>query len=191
MGVNLCRNDPKRFVYWVKQVYKEHVLLRGGLGKKMNELVAKLNSMEQLRPVKIDVTCNDACRQNNATVVEKGEVAPTKGGNIAKYSELSGGDKAPFAFEFTFAQFEGTRGEEFVALQMALDFEGMNESTANQSDVIKTGGEKATEPKPAAPADPKPAEAAADAEAKPADGAEAKPEAAAAAEAPKTDKKAD
>ena len=56
-------------------------------------------------------------------MVEKAEAKPTKGGNIAKYSELTGSDKTSSCCEFTMPQFEGTTGFEFVALQLALDFE--------------------------------------------------------------------
>ena len=127
MAINLCRHDPKRFAFQVKKLYKEHVLLRGGLGKKMPELLARLQSQEQLRPVRFDAQANDAAQQNNAAVIEKNEDKPTKGGNIAKYTEISGGDKTSTCKEFTMVQFEGSTGEEFVALQLALDFEGMNE----------------------------------------------------------------
>ena len=62
MAINICRHDPKKFSYWVKMAYKDHVLLKGGLGKKQNELVAKLNSMEPLRAVKIDSSATEAVR---------------------------------------------------------------------------------------------------------------------------------
>ena len=39
MAVNLCRHDPKRFVPHVRQVYKTHVLLAGGIGKRQAELI--------------------------------------------------------------------------------------------------------------------------------------------------------
>ena len=54
MGINLCRHNPKRFVPYVRKVYKEHVLLAGGLGKKQTELIAKLNSQDGLNSVKFD-----------------------------------------------------------------------------------------------------------------------------------------
>jgi len=135
MAINICRHDPKKFSYWVKMAYKDHVLLKGGLGKKQNELVAKLTSMEPLRAVKIDANATEAVRQNNTAAVEKEEAAPTKGGNIAKFSELSGGDKADSCYEFTMPGFEGQRGEEFVALQLALDFEGLNECTKKAAEL--------------------------------------------------------
>lgn len=165
----MCRHDPKRFQYWVKQVYKEHVLLRGGLGKREKELLAKLNTQEQLRAVKIDSQASEACRQNNQAVVDKEEAAPTKGGNIAKFTELSGGDKAASCYEFTMAQFEGSRGEEFIALQLALDFEGLNESTKKAAEALAAAKKEsepaaaAAEKKPEAPIEPEAAPNAMDA----------------------------
>ena len=65
MAINLCRHDPKVFVPQVKKLYKEHELLRGGLGKNMNELVQRLTSQETLRPLKFDAQCNEAVRAVN------------------------------------------------------------------------------------------------------------------------------
>ncbi len=76
-----------------------------------------------MSPVKFDGQANDAVRQNNVAVIDKNEDKPTQGGNIAKYSELSGDDKSASCFEFTMPKFQGTTGEQFVALQLALDFE--------------------------------------------------------------------
>ena len=127
MGINLCRHNPKRFVPYVRNVYKNHVLLAGGLGKKQTELIARLNSQDGLNSVKFDAQANEACHANNQAVIDKEEETPTKGGNIAKYSELSGGDKSSSCHEFTMVKYTGSTGEDFVALQLAVDFEGMNE----------------------------------------------------------------
>ena len=54
MGINLCRHDPKRFVPHIRQVYKDNVLLRAGLGKKQNELIAKLQAQPALNAVIFD-----------------------------------------------------------------------------------------------------------------------------------------
>ena len=55
---------------------------------------------------------------------------PTTGGNIAKYNSFAGiasGDvKSEFQSEYTFCKFEGTSGEEFVALELLMDWEGLN-----------------------------------------------------------------
>ena len=126
MAINLCRHDPKRFVPHVRKVYKDHPLLAGGVGKKMTELVSKLNTAEPLPLVKFDGQANEACLANNTFVINKDEVTPTKGGNIAKLSELSGSDKSDSCVEFTMPKFEGTTGEEFVALQLALNFEDLD-----------------------------------------------------------------
>ena len=123
MAINLCRHDPKRFVPLVRKVYRDNVLLAAGKGKRMNDLIAKLQAQAQLPQVKFDETANQAVRQNNAAVIERNEDAPTKGGNIAKYTELSGSDKTGSCSEFTMIKYQGTTGDDFVALQLALDFE--------------------------------------------------------------------
>ena len=82
--------------------------------------------------VKFDAQCNEACRNNNAAVIEKNEDQPTLGGNVAKYTELSGQDKSAGCSEFTMVKFTGTTGEQFIALQLALDFEGMNEGSKDK-----------------------------------------------------------
>ncbi len=60
----------------------------------MDTLVAKLKSLKkkQLPQLKFSEMANQAVKENNAVVVSKGEEEPTKGGNIAKYSELAGAD---------------------------------------------------------------------------------------------------
>lgn len=122
MAINLCRHDPKRFVPHVRAVYKDHVLLKG-VGTKMNDLIAKLQATAPLTVVRFDGQANEAARQNNTEIVDKNEDVPTKGGNIAKLTALSGEDKTGSCFEFTMPKFEGSTGIEFVALQLALDFE--------------------------------------------------------------------
>ena len=62
MVINLCRHDPKRFVPHVRAAYKEHELLKSGVGKKMNDLIAKLQAQAPLSPVKFDGQANDAVR---------------------------------------------------------------------------------------------------------------------------------
>lgn len=123
MAINLCRHDAKRFVPHVRKVYKEHVLLRAGAGKRMNDLIAKLQAAPSMSPCRFEPQANEACKQNNADIIAKDEAAPALGGNIAKFTELSGSDKTGSCHEYTMVKFEGTTGEEFIALQMALDFE--------------------------------------------------------------------
>lgn len=67
-------------------------------------------------------------------MIEKNEDVPTQGGNIAKFSEISGGDKSTTCHEFTMTKFTGTTGEEFIALQLALDFEDFNGKNADNPD---------------------------------------------------------
>ena len=92
MAINLFRHEPKRFIPMVKKVYKEHILLKGS--KTCPELVQKLQSLETLTQVRFDGSANDACRQNNADIVEKNEAVPAKGGNIEKYRTITGEEKA-------------------------------------------------------------------------------------------------
>lgn len=73
--------------------------------------------------VSFDDEANQAVRQNNTAVIEMNEDKPTQGGNITKYSEIKGNDSASVCSEFTMPQFDGSTGTEFVALQLALDFE--------------------------------------------------------------------
>lgn len=54
MAINLVRFDPKRFVPHVRKVYRDHILLSAGKGKKMTELIAKLQAQTQLNQVKFD-----------------------------------------------------------------------------------------------------------------------------------------
>ena len=49
-----------------------------------------------------------------------------QGGNISKLSEIIGNDKSKDCYEYSAMGFTGESGEEFVALQLALDFEGFN-----------------------------------------------------------------
>ena len=44
--------------------------------------------------IRFDGSANDACRQNNADIIEKNEAVPAKGGNIEKYRSITGEEKA-------------------------------------------------------------------------------------------------
>ena len=136
MGINMCRHDPKRFVPHVRKVYRDNILLSAGKGKKMTELIAKLQAQAQLTQVRFEGQANDACRQNNADVIAKDEEAPTLGGNIAKYTEITGSDKTSSCAEYTMVKFTGTTGEEFVALQLALDFEDFKGTNAANPEAV-------------------------------------------------------
>ena len=43
--------------------------------------------------VRFDAQRNDACKQNNDAIVEKNEDVPAKGGNIEKYTSITGEEK--------------------------------------------------------------------------------------------------
>ena len=82
-------------------------------------------------------------------MVAKNEAVPARGGNIAKYSEITGDDKTSSCKEYTMVKFEGTTGEEFVALQLALDFEDFGAAKAKTDDKAAVSKESAaTEKKP-------------------------------------------
>ena len=121
MAINLFRHDPKHFVTIVKKVYKTHPLLKGS--KSMEELVKKLQTAEPMTQVRFDGQANEACRQNNAEIVEKNEAVPTKGGNIEKYKTITGEEKASECFEYTMCKYEGSCAEEFIALELVLDWD--------------------------------------------------------------------
>mmetsp|Transcript_22389 Transcript_22389/g.27539 ORF Transcript_22389/g.27539 Transcript_22389/m.27539 type:complete len:234 (-) Transcript_22389:99-800(-) len=155
MAINLCRFDPKSFVPYVRQAYKDHVLLKAGSGKKMNDLIAKLQATPSLKQVTFDEQASEAVRENNKAVIAKAEAKPTKGGNIAKYNEIKGGDNTSSCAEFTFPQFEGTTGQQFIALQLALDFEdfeGAEKDAAAKPAALDATAELADAPIPAQPA---------------------------------------
>jgi len=42
---------------------------------------------------------------NNAEIIEKDEEVPTLGGNIAKFSEISGSDKSGSCSEYTMVKY--------------------------------------------------------------------------------------
>ena len=123
MAINLCRFDPKRFVPLIRQVYKEHPELAKGKGKDMAGLSQALSTTTDLGQVVFDAQANEAARQNNAEQVAKAEAEPTKGGNVAKLTELSGEEKSEKADEFTMVKFEAADPMIFVATQLALDWE--------------------------------------------------------------------
>ena len=49
-----------------------------------------------------------------------------QGGNISKLSEITGNDMSKGCYEYTAFGYTGNTREDFVALQLALDFEGFN-----------------------------------------------------------------
>ena len=135
MAINLCRHDPKRFIPFVRQQYKTHPLLAGGIGKRQNDLIKALTAQAQegsLAAIKFDATCTQACRDNNKVATEANSETPALGGNAAKYGEILGEDKTAACSEFTMVKFQGSTGDQFVALQLALDFEGLNEGTKDK-----------------------------------------------------------
>ena len=75
-----------------------------------------------MNQVRFDSQANEACRLNNEAIIEKNEAVPPPGGNIEKYRTVTGEDKAGACFEYTMVKYEGHLAEEFIALELALDW---------------------------------------------------------------------
>ena len=65
-------------------------------------------------------------RANNNALIKSGAKISTlvKGGNVEAYSKATGMDQTSFCAEFTMCKWEGTAGEDFIALQLILDWAG-------------------------------------------------------------------
>ena len=93
--------------------------------------------------VRFDDQANEAVRKSNAAIIEKNEDVPTKGGNIDSYNTVVGSDKSTFCEEYTMCQFEGSSAQEFIALQLILDWnregEAGKKSPVLNKDTTKVG----------------------------------------------------
>ena len=79
-----------------------------------------------MNSIELDGEASKACMWNNFEQVSKNKDEPDKLGNIKKYAELTG-KQVNYCDESTTINFQGgDDAEYFVALQMALDYEGMN-----------------------------------------------------------------
>ena len=85
-------------------------------------MIKYLQTCERLTQVRFDDQANEAVRKNNAAIIEKNEDVPTKGGNIEAYNTIVGSDKTATCEEYTMCQFEGSTAQEFIALQLILDW---------------------------------------------------------------------
>ena len=112
-AINLCRFEPKRFIYHVKDVAKNHELAKN---KDTKDLIKVLQQNERLNQVKFDEQANEAVRKNNAAIIAKNEAIPTKGGNIDAYNTVVGSEKTSLCEEYTMCQFEGSSAQDFIAL---------------------------------------------------------------------------
>ena len=139
-AINLCRYDPKRFVVPVKEVAASHTLAKG---KDTKDLILFLQKCERLTQVRFDDQANAAARKNNVTIIEKNEDVPTQGGNIEVYNSIVGSDKSTVCEEYTMCQFEGQSAQEFIALQLILDWNREGEAGKNSpilnKDTTKVG----------------------------------------------------
>jgi hypothetical protein len=77
------------------------------------------------------------------TIIEKNEDVPTQGGNIEVYNGIVGSDKTTVCEEYTMCQFEGQSAQEFIALQLILDWnregEAGKKSPVLNKDTTKVG----------------------------------------------------
>ena len=123
MAINLARHDPKRYVPYVKNAYKSNQLLKEG--KQQQSLITRLQtpSTEVLNSLTFDEQANKACRANNEAKVAKDDAVPEKGGNIDKLNEMTGAEKNNTCEEYTMVKFEDDDAFNFVALELALDWE--------------------------------------------------------------------
>lgn len=117
MAINLCRNNPKSYIGAVKKCAATHELCKELPTK---ELITFLQTCEQLSHVTFDEQANQACRQNNTTIIEKDEETPTKGGNVEAFKALAGEDQV--CQEYTMCKYMGDSAKEFIALQLILDW---------------------------------------------------------------------
>ena len=87
-----------------------------------------MQKIGRLPPIKMDDFCFRAVRQRNSAVVEMNEkTSPTMGGNVIVYQQLGG--PAAITFEYTHFKYELATAEQFVALQLILDY-GRNKKSA-------------------------------------------------------------
>ena len=63
-------------------------------------------------------------------IIEKNEAVPAKGGNIVVYNEIVGSDKTAMCEEYTMCKYEGSSANEFIALELILDWDRKMEAVA-------------------------------------------------------------
>src|SRR5450830_1244366 len=123
MAINNCRINPKRFVPIVRDTAATHVLAKSVPIDTVKNLITYLQKCEPLGYVSFDEQANKACLQNNTVIIEKNEAVPAKGGNIVVYSEIAGSDKKAMCEEYTMCKYEGSCANEFIALELILDWD--------------------------------------------------------------------
>lgn len=130
MAINNCRINPKRFIPIVRDTAATHVLAKSVPKATISNLIAYLQKCEPLSFVSFDEQANKACLQNNTVITEKNEAVPAKGGNIVVYNEIVGSDKTTLCDEYTMCKYEGADANEFVALELILDWDRKVEAVA-------------------------------------------------------------
>jgi|OM-RGC.v1.035007041 hypothetical protein len=69
MAVNVCRANPAQFTQIVKMVKKQFPAAKHASNTHL--LMATMQKMGRLPPVKMDEMAFKACRQNNGAIVEQ------------------------------------------------------------------------------------------------------------------------
>lgn len=79
-------------------------------------MLKKLNETQPLQPILFDNLANKAVRANSKSATSKKEAKSYKGGSIASYDQLKSIENSNICAEFTMPKFEGSTGQDFVAL---------------------------------------------------------------------------
>ena len=137
MAINNCRINPKRFVPIVRDTAATHVLAKSVPSDTVKNLIAHLQKCEPLGYVSFDEQANKACLQNNTVITEKNEAVPAKGGNIVVYNEIAGSDKTVMCEEYTMCKYEGSSANEFIALELILDWDRRAEAVVKTSTKVE------------------------------------------------------
>jgi len=91
----------------------------------MKNLIDRLNKKPQdiFPQITLDVNASKACRATNEIAIDKNEDVPAKGGSIAQFAELQVDQRNNECEEYTMVKFESQDAMEFVALELAMDWE--------------------------------------------------------------------
>ena len=120
----MLRYKPSMYVDICRRVKKSYEKTLCKNLKNFNDLLETLKNKEKLGALICDDIALLAVRTNNDKVCALNEKIPTQGGNIAVYNEKRGQDKTEFCAEYTMCQWDGTLGEDFIGLELILDWEG-------------------------------------------------------------------
>jgi len=134
-AVNVCRAVPQKFTIIVKQVKNNNPMAKNAAHTHL--LLKTLQNLKRLPPVRMDEMAFRAVRQNNARVVGLNEQVPKIGGNVDEFITLGGG--VGIAHEYTHYRYDYPTPEQFVALQMIMDFNRHKSTPILNRDVSAMG----------------------------------------------------